>query len=115
MQDLDKLQSEALAAVAAATTLDQLEAARVAALGKKGTITGLMKSLGGMGPDERKAAGAALNAARGEVEGALAAAKATLEAKAWTSVWPVNASTSPCRRGPNPWGVFTPFPRSWTR
>lgn len=82
MQDLDKLQSEALAAVAAATTLDQLEAARVAALGKKGTITGLMKSLGGMGPDERKAAGAALNAARGEVEGALAAAKATLEAKA---------------------------------
>ncbi|KIL97629.1 Phenylalanyl-tRNA synthetase alpha chain [Paramagnetospirillum magnetotacticum MS-1] len=82
MHDLDQLRSQALSDVAAATTLDQLEAARVAALGKKGTITGLMKSLGGMGPDERKAAGAALNAARGEIEGALAAAKAGLEAKA---------------------------------
>lgn len=82
MQDLDKLRSEALAAVAAASSLDQLEAARVAALGKKGSITGLMKSLGAMGPDERKAAGAALNAARDEVEAALAAAKGSLEAKA---------------------------------
>ncbi|EME70149.1 phenylalanyl-tRNA synthetase subunit alpha [Paramagnetospirillum caucaseum] len=82
MQDLDKLQSEALAAVAAASTLDQLDAARVAALGKKGSITGLMKSLGGMGPDERRAAGAALNAARDRIEGALAAAKAGLETKA---------------------------------
>ena len=82
MHDLDQLRAQALADVAAAATLDQLEAARVAALGKKGSVTGLMKSLGGMGPDERKAAGAALNAARDQIEGALAAAKATLEAKA---------------------------------
>ena len=82
MQDLDKLRAEALDAVAQATTLDQLDAARVAALGKKGTISGLMKSLGAMGPDERKAAGATLNAARDEIAAALDAAKATLEAKA---------------------------------
>jgi phenylalanyl-tRNA synthetase alpha chain len=82
MQDLDRLQSEALAAVAAAASLEQLDAARVAALGKKGSISGLMKSLGAMGPDERKEAGAALNAARGEIEAALSAAKAVLEAKA---------------------------------
>ena len=82
MHDLDQLRAQALADVAAAATLDQLEAVRVAALGKKGTVTGLMKTLGGMGPDERKAAGAALNAARDQIEGALSAAKATLEAKA---------------------------------
>ncbi|OAN51112.1 phenylalanine--tRNA ligase subunit alpha [Paramagnetospirillum marisnigri] len=82
MQDLDQLRAQALASVAAATSLDQLDAARVAALGKKGTVTGLMKSLGGMGPDERKAAGAALNAARDEIEAAITAAKTVLEAKA---------------------------------
>ncbi|CUW37597.1 phenylalanine tRNA synthetase, alpha subunit [Magnetospirillum sp. XM-1] len=82
MQDLDKLRAQALADVAAAATLEQLDAARVAALGKKGAVTGLMKTLGAMGPDERKAAGAALNAARDEIEAALSAAKASLEAKA---------------------------------
>ncbi len=82
MQDLDRLRAEALAAVAAAGTLDQLEAARVAALGKKGTVSGLMKSLGGMGPDERKTAGARLNAARDDIAAALDSAKTALEAKA---------------------------------
>ncbi|RAU21641.1 phenylalanine--tRNA ligase subunit alpha [Paramagnetospirillum kuznetsovii] len=82
MQDLDQLRAQALADVAAAASLDQLEAVRVAALGKKGTITGLMKTLGSMGPDERKAAGAALNAARDEIACALDAAKAVMESKA---------------------------------
>ncbi len=82
MQDLDKIRAEALAAVAAASTPDQLDAARVAALGKKGTISGLMKTLGAMGPEERKAAGATLNAVRDEVAAALDAAKAVLDTKA---------------------------------
>ncbi len=82
MHDLDQLRAQALASAAGAASLDQLEAVRVAALGKKGSITGLMKSLGGMGPDERKAAGAALNAARDDIAAALDAAKAQLEGKA---------------------------------
>ena len=82
MQDLDKIRAEALAAVAAAGTPEQLDAARVAALGKKGTISGLMKTLGAMGPDERKAAGATLNAVRDEVAAALDAAKALLDGAA---------------------------------
>ena len=81
MQDLDKIRAEALASVTAATTPEQLDAARVAALGKKGAISGLMKALGAMGPDERKAAGATLNAVRDEVAAALDAAKAVLDAK----------------------------------
>ncbi|CAA7623541.1 phenylalanine--tRNA ligase subunit alpha [Magnetospirillum sp. SS-4] len=82
MQDLDRIRAEALAAVAAATTPEQLDAARVAALGKKGTISGLMKNLGAMDPEARKAAGAAMNAVRDEVAAALDGAKAVLDAKA---------------------------------
>ncbi|MGE5504479.1 MAG: phenylalanine--tRNA ligase subunit alpha [Actinomycetota bacterium] len=82
MEQLDRIRAEALAAVAAATGLDALEAARVAALGKKGTISGLMATLGGMGAEERKAAGARLNAVKDEVAAAIAARKAELEAAA---------------------------------
>ena len=82
MQDLDKIRAEALAAVTAAETPEQLEAVRVAALGKKGSISGLMKTLGAMSPDERKTAGATLNLVRDEVVTALDAAKAVLESKA---------------------------------
>jgi phenylalanyl-tRNA synthetase alpha chain len=82
MEQLDRIRAEALAAVAAATGLDGLEAARVAALGKKGSISGLMATLGAMGAEERKAAGARLNAVKDEVAQAIAARKAELEAAA---------------------------------
>jgi len=82
MQDLDRLRAEALAAIAQATSPEQVEAVRVAALGKKGSISGLMKALGAMSPEERKAAGAQLNAARDEISTALDAARAALEEKA---------------------------------
>ncbi|MEO0034310.1 MAG: hypothetical protein RLZZ501_333, partial [Pseudomonadota bacterium] len=82
MQDLDRLRAEALAAIAQATSLEQVEAARVAALGKKGTISGLMKGLGGMSPEERKDAGARLNLARDEIAAALESARAALETQA---------------------------------
>jgi phenylalanyl-tRNA synthetase alpha chain len=82
MDELDKIRAEALALVAQAASLDALEAARVATLGKKGTVSALMASLGKMSPDERKAAGAALNAVKDQVADAIASAKAALEAKA---------------------------------
>ncbi|HTH15633.1 MAG TPA: phenylalanine--tRNA ligase subunit alpha [Magnetospirillum sp.] len=82
MDELDKIRAEALAQVSQATSLDALEAARVATLGKKGSISALMASLGKMGPDERKAAGQALNALKDEVADAIASAKSAFEAKA---------------------------------
>ena len=82
MDELDKIRAEALAQVKAAESLEALEAARVATLGKKGSISGLMASLGKMSPEERKAAGQALNALKDEVADALATAKAAFEAKA---------------------------------
>ena len=57
MQNLDELSSEILSAVEAADTTDALEAVRIDALGKKGRISVMMRELGGMDPEERKAAG----------------------------------------------------------
>ncbi|HSV30209.1 MAG TPA: phenylalanine--tRNA ligase subunit alpha [Candidatus Omnitrophota bacterium] len=82
MDELDKIRSEAMSAVAQAASLEQLDAARVALLGKKGSISALMASLGKMSPDERKEAGARLNQLKDEVADAIAAAKAGLETKA---------------------------------
>ena len=52
---------------------------RVATLGKKGSISEQMKSLGAMGPEERKTAGAALNVLKDKVTEAIAARKAVLQ------------------------------------
>ncbi len=82
MDDLSTIRSEALGAVQQAADLAALEAARVAALGKKGSVTGLMKTLGGLAPDQRKEFGARVNQLKGEIEAALAARKSDLSASA---------------------------------
>jgi phenylalanyl-tRNA synthetase alpha chain len=69
---------DALAAIAAAATLDALEAQRVALLGKHGVVTAELKALGKLPPDERKARGAELNAAKEKLVAALAARRETL-------------------------------------
>jgi len=82
MVDLDGVRAQALAAIDAAGDLDGLEQQRVSLLGKKGSVTALMKELGGMGPDERRAAGQALNTLKDAVAAALDARKAVLDAAA---------------------------------
>ena len=52
---------------------------RVAALGKKGSISALLATLGKLSPDERKAHGAAINALKDQVTEALAARRAVLK------------------------------------
>src|SRR4051812_1476008 len=69
-----------LARIEAAPDLQALEAERVAALGKQGAVTGLLKSLGGMTPDERQAEGPLIHGLREAVTEAIAARKAALEA-----------------------------------
>jgi phenylalanyl-tRNA synthetase alpha chain len=78
MTDISSLQSDILAQVAAAGDEAALEAVRVAALGKKGSVSELMKTLGGMSPDERKAHGPLLNGLRDAVTEAIAARKSAL-------------------------------------
>jgi phenylalanyl-tRNA synthetase alpha chain len=80
MTDLNTLEADVLAQVAAASDLQALDAVRVAAVGKTGSISGLLKTLGAMSPDERKTQGAAINALRDKVQDAIAEKKAGLEA-----------------------------------
>jgi phenylalanyl-tRNA synthetase alpha chain len=82
MTDHSALRAETLAAIAAAPDESALESARVAALGKKGSISALLGTLGKMSPDERKSAGAAINALKDEVAAALAARRTFLKAVA---------------------------------
>ncbi len=80
MNDVEALRSELSTAVAEATSSDALEALRIDALGKKGRVTVLMKGLGAMEPEERKAAGQALNALKAEIADAIDARKGELAA-----------------------------------
>jgi len=79
MTDLAQLERDLLAAVKEAANERALDDVRVSALGKKGTIAELLKTLGSMSPDERKSKGAAFNALRDRVAEALAARKTQLE------------------------------------
>ena len=82
MTDLTRLEADLLAQVAAAADLAALDEVRVAALGKQGSISGLLKSLGAMTPDERKVQGPEINGLRDRVAAAIAERKGALEAQA---------------------------------
>jgi phenylalanyl-tRNA synthetase alpha chain len=71
VDDVDHLRGDVLAAIDAAGDVAALEQIRIAELGKKGRISGRMKALGGMDPEARRVAGAALNTLRDEVSQAL--------------------------------------------
>ncbi len=75
MENLDAIREDWLRQIAAAGNADALEQLRVSILGRSGQLTALLKTLGGLAPDERKARGAALNLLKGVVEEALGAAK----------------------------------------
>jgi len=75
---LAQLVAEAKAAFAAATELARLEDVKARYLGKEGLLTQRLKALGKLPPEERKAAGAAINAAKSEIEAALAARREAL-------------------------------------
>jgi phenylalanyl-tRNA synthetase alpha chain len=79
MQDLDSLVARAVAAVAAAADRAALEALRVEYLGKKGSITEQLKSLGTLSAADKPAAGARINAAKVQVHEAIEARRAALE------------------------------------
>src|SRR3569623_1613294 len=80
MTDLNALEAELTQAIAAANDVAAIEAVRVAALGKLGAISALLKSMGAMSPDERREQGPLINGLRDRVSTALNAKKAALEA-----------------------------------
>ena len=79
-EELSALRASTLEAIAQAATSADLEAVRVQVIGKSGTLTGYLRSMGQVPKEERAEVGRAVNEARAEVEEALAARKAELSA-----------------------------------
>jgi phenylalanyl-tRNA synthetase alpha chain len=79
MTDTAQLEQQILADVAAAGDDAALEAARVAALGKNGSLTALLKTLGTLPPEERKTQGPLINGLKDRVNAALAARREALK------------------------------------
>jgi phenylalanyl-tRNA synthetase alpha chain len=78
VQELAELLEQVRAETATAADLAALDAVRVRVLGKKGVLTDQLKTLGALPPEERRAAGARINAAKDSIEAALTARKAEL-------------------------------------
>jgi phenylalanyl-tRNA synthetase alpha chain len=104
MSDLSDLESEISAAIDAAADARALDDVRVAALGKKGSISERLKGLGAMAAEERKAAGQALNALKDaialRIEARRAAlAEAALDARLRSETIDVTLPSRPEARG----------------
>ena len=82
MQELEAQQAETLGQINAAETAEAVEAIRVAALGKQGWVSALLKTLGGMTPEQRQSEGPRIHAAREAVTAAIAERKDALESAA---------------------------------
>jgi phenylalanyl-tRNA synthetase alpha chain len=78
MTDLNQLERDLLTQVDAAGDEAALESVRVSALGKKGSVSELLKTLGAMTPEERKDRGPLINGLRDKVQTAISAKKDTL-------------------------------------
>ncbi len=100
--DLGLLESDLLKAIDAAADLMTLEEVRIAALGKKGTVSQQMQRLGKLAPEERKAFGQSVNVVKTRVSEALEARKATLEEAALEEKLATETAdiTLPVRLGP---------------
>lgn len=111
MTDLTTLERDVLAAIEAAPDEGALEQLRIAALGKAGSISALLKTLGAMTPDERKEKGPLINGLRDQVQSALAARRdalgeAALEARLAAETLDVSL---PVREGPEARGRIHPI------
>ncbi|MGI9374793.1 MAG: phenylalanine--tRNA ligase subunit alpha [Tsuneonella suprasediminis] len=74
--------AEALAAIRDASDAAALDMQRVAALGKQGWVSQLLKTLGGMTPEQRQSEGPRIQSIRAQVSDAIAARKAEIDAAA---------------------------------
>ena len=79
MSDIEHLITSGLAAISHATDLDALETVRVGLLGKSGTITGQLKQLGTLPPEQRKLFGEQVNRAKETIGDAIVQRKLALE------------------------------------
>jgi phenylalanyl-tRNA synthetase alpha chain len=79
MSDIETLEIDILVSLTAATTVDAVELVRVATLGKSGSITALLKTMGKLSPEERLLKGPLFNGLRERITAALSVRKNELE------------------------------------
>ncbi len=70
-RELETLRDEALAAIQASADVASLETLNVDVLGKKGRLTGVLRGIGGLPPDDRPRVGGVANVVRSAIEAAL--------------------------------------------
>jgi len=115
MQDADRIVERALTEFRAAADPSSLENTKARFLGKNGELTALLKTLGALAPEERRSAGARINAAKERIEQALEARRAELAGAQLSSRLAEEALdvTLPARgRGR---GGIHPIIRTWQR
>lgn len=91
--DLDALERDLLGQVERTGDEAGLEALRVAALGKKGSVSELLKTLGTMTPDERRERGPLINGLRDRVQSAISQKREALAEAPSTRGFPPSGST----------------------
>lgn len=111
MTDLAALERDISAQIDAAADEAALEAVRIAALGKSGSISALLKTLGAMTPDERKENGPLINGLRDRAQALIGARKAELENAALDARLAAERIdvTLPVREGPELRGRIHPI------
>lgn len=82
MEELESVVASAPALVAAAATLDELEALDAELLGKRSKLLELQRSIGSLAPEEKPKVGQAIQSARARIEAVFAARRAVLEVEA---------------------------------
>lgn len=81
VDELTALEAETLGNIENAASSAELEAVRVAVLGKSGSLTGYLRSMGSVPKEERANVGKSVNTAREKIESALAEAKSRIAAE----------------------------------
>ena len=115
MLNLEDIVARALAEFSAAGEPSALENVKAGYLGKTGELTALLKTLGKLAPEERKAAGAAINVAKEKLEAALDACRAALaDAKMQARLAQEALDVSLPGRGRGNGGIH-PVIRTWQR
>jgi len=80
LENIQEQQAQALASIRDSSTVAALDSVRISVLGKKGSLTAILRGMGQVLQEERVIIGTAVNAARDAIEAELEARKRALEA-----------------------------------
>ena len=110
MASIAALRSKSLAAVSGAADEAALEAVRVGALGKKGSVSALLAAMGSLSPEERKVHGPEIQRPERSPHPGHRRAQGQLAVRRWMRAWRRSGWTSPCLRLPKTPARCIPFP-----